>query len=493
MPDSADERIRVLYVDDHGATDGAANAGIAAGIGAASVLERDNERFDLTTAASVEAGMSRLDGATDCVVSGYDLADGTGLDLLRAVRKRSPDLPVVLFTDSGSEAVASDAISAGVTDYIRRDDEPDPIQTLSSRIRTAVERHRMERADAERRADRRRSERRLEAVFEDPKMLVGVLSPSGRLRKANRTAMEFVDADHEELVGQPFHETPWWSDDLREDVRRWIERAAAGEYVEYEADHGHTDDDRRSVSGSIRPVTDESGAVVSLIASARDITERRTHERELQKRNDRLNEVASIVSHDLRSPLNVANGHLAIARDGDDEHLAEVAHALDRMDELVDDLLTLANEGERVSEVEPVDLAATVEDCWRNVSTTEAAPRVDTDRVILADPGQLRHLLENLLGNALRNGGADVTVTVGDLDGGFYVADDGPGIPEADREAVFDSGYSTADEGTGVGLSIVQSIVDAHSWAVTVTESEAGGTRFEITGVECESRTPTPN
>jgi len=482
MPDSADERIHVLYADGHGEPDGTAG-----------VLERDNERFDVTTAASVEGGMTRLDGATDCVVSDYVLSDGTGLDFLRAVRKRSPDLPVILFTGSGSEAVASDAISAGATDYIRRDDERDSLPMLANRIRTAVERHRRARAHAERRADLRRSERRLEAVFEDPKMLVGVLSPDGRLRKANRTAMEFVDADHEELVGQPFHETPWWSDDLRKDVRRWVERAAGGEYVDYEADHGHVDDDRRSVSGTIRPVTDDAGEVVSLIASARDITERRTHERELRKRNERLNEVASIVTHDLRSPLNVANGHLAIAHDGGDAHLAEVAHALDRMDELVGDLLTLAHEGERVSEIGPVDLAAMVEDCWRNVSTTEAAPNVDTDLVIRADPDQLRHLLENLLGNALRHGGADVTVTVGDLDGGFYVADDGPGIPESDRETVFDNGYSTADEGTGVGLSIVQSIVDAHGWIVAVTESDAGGTRFEITGVECESRVPTPN
>jgi PAS domain S-box-containing protein len=480
MPESAGERIDVLCAEEVGAEP-------------AAVIERENDRFDVTAAAGVEEAMARLDGATDCVVAGYDLPDGTGLDLLRAVRERSPDLPFVLFTDAGDEAVASEAISAGVTEYIRRDDAADGYPSLSNSVRTTVERHRERREIAARRTERRRSERRLDAVFEDPKMLVGVLSPDGRLRKANRTAMEFVDADHAELVGEPFPETPWWPDDLRGDVRRWIDRAADGEYVAYEADHGHIGGDRRSVSGTIRPVTDETGAVVSLIASARDITERRAHERELQRRNERLSDVASIVSHDLRSPLNVATGHLAIANDGDDDHLAEVAHALDRMEELVDDLLTLVHEGERVSELEAVDLATTVEDCWRNVSTTERAPTVDTDLVVRADPDQLRHLLENLLGNALRHGGADVTVTVGPLDDGFYVADDGPGIPEADRDTVFDSGYSTAAEGTGFGLSIVQSIVDAHDWSVAVTESEAGGTRFEITGVECPSRTPAPN
>jgi PAS domain S-box-containing protein len=482
MPDSASERIDVLCVDDVGGA-----GGIAA------VLDRDTERFDVTTATSVGAGVARLDGSIDCVVAAYDLADGTGIDLLRAVRRLSPDRPFVLFTDTGSEAIASAAVSAGVTDYIRRSDELDQHPILADRIRTAVERHRAQREGVERRAELRRSERRLEAVFEDPKMLVGVLSPDGRLRKANRTAMSFVDADHAELVGRPFHETPWWTDDVRDDVRGWVERAADGEYVAYEADHGHVEDDRRSVSGTIRPVTNDTGEVVSLIASARDITERRSHERRLRRRNERLNEVASLVSHDLRSPLNVATGHLEAAREGDDDHLTEVAHALDRMGDLVGDLLTLVHEGERVSEVEAVDLAATVEDCWRNVSTTDTRPRIDADRTIRADPDQLQHLLENLLGNALRHGGPDVTVTVGGLDGGFYVADDGPGIPKPERGAVFESGYSTAAEGTGVGLSIVRSVADAHGWSVSVVESRDGGTRFEITGVEREARAPTPN
>jgi PAS domain S-box-containing protein len=475
MPGSANERIDVLCVDEVEGT--------------AAVLRRDTERFGVTAVTSIRKGVAELDGSVDCVVAGYDLPDGTGLDLLRAVRRRAPDLPFILFTDAGSEDIASDAISAGVTDYLRRTDEEDPFPVLANRIRTAVERYRAKRDHAERRAELRRRERRLDAVFEDPKMLVGVLSPDGRLRKANGTAMEFVDADHADLVGQPFHETPWWTDDHRADVREWVERAATGEYVEYEAHHGHVEGERRSVSGTVRPVTNDAGEVVSLIASARDITERRDHERRLRRRNERLNEVASLVSHDLRSPLNVASGHLAMARDDGDGHLDEVAHALERMGDLVGDLLTLVHEGERVSEVETVDLRAAVEDCWRNVSTTESAPRIDADRAIRADPDQLRHLLENLLGNALRHGGPDVTVTVGDLDDGFYVADDGQGIPEPEREAVFESGYSTATEGTGVGLAIVRSIADAHGWSVTVTESETGGTRFEIRGVECEAPT----
>ena len=79
-----------------------------------------------------------------------------------------------------------------------------------------------------------------------------------------------------------------------------------------------------------------------------------------------------------------------------------------------------------------------------------------------------------------------MTVTVGDLPDGFYIEDDGPGIPQADREEVFAAGYSTASAGTGFGLSIVNRVAQAHGWDVRVTDGSDGGARFEITGVDGE-------
>jgi signal transduction histidine kinase len=86
--------------------------------------------------------------------------------------------------------------------------------------------------------------------------------------------------------------------------------------------------------------------------------------------------------------------------------------------------------------------------------------------------------------DSVEHGGPDVTITVGDLADGFYVTDDGPGIPEDDRELVFESGYSTASDGTGFGLSIVERLASAHGWEVRVTDAADGGARFEITGVD---------
>jgi len=72
---------------------------------------------------------------------------------------------------------------------------------------------------------------------------------------------------------------------------------------------------------------------------------------------------------------------------------------------------------------------------------------------------------------------------VGDLDdgAGFYVEDDGPGIQAADREQVFESGYSGRPDGTGLGLAIVREIASAHGWTARITDAAGGGTRFEFT------------
>jgi signal transduction histidine kinase len=110
---------------------------------------------------------------------------------------------------------------------------------------------------------------------------------------------------------------------------------------------------------------------------------------------------------------------------------------------------------------------------------------VECDLAFLADADRLQQLLENLFRNAVEHGGEEVTVQVGALDdaSGFYVADNGVGIPEESQGKVFDSGYSSATDGTGFGLAIVKEIVDAHGWMIRVTENSEGGARFEITGI----------
>jgi signal transduction histidine kinase len=144
------------------------------------------------------------------------------------------------------------------------------------------------------------------------------------------------------------------------------------------------------------------------------------------------------------------------------------------MNALIDDVLTLARQGETVDDPEPVRLDEAATDAWALVDTDDATLDVETGTAVQADPGRLQQLFENVFRNAVDHGGEGVAVRVGDLTGepGFFVADDGPGIPPQDRDSVFDSGYSTSDSGTGLGLSIVRTIAEAHGWEVRATESE---------------------
>jgi signal transduction histidine kinase len=209
----------------------------------------------------------------------------------------------------------------------------------------------------------------------------------------------------------------------------------------------------------------------------------RLRRREAERRSERLEEFAGTVAHDLQNPVHVAAGHLELAREeSDSDHLDEVASAVDRMEAMIDRTLALARSGRVISDTEPVDLAATVDRCWDNVDTADATVSVEATATLLADPDRLAHLFENLFRNAVDHAGDDVAVRVGTLDGGFYVADDGPGIPEAERETLLSA--DRVDTDSGFGLLIVGRIADAHGWAVAVTDSGAGGARFEVTGVE---------
>ncbi|MHC3381136.1 PAS domain S-box protein [Haloarcula sp. H-GB5] len=211
---------------------------------------------------------------------------------------------------------------------------------------------------------------------------------------------------------------------------------------------------------------------------------RASRETELQRQNERLDEFASVVAHDLRNPLSIAIGFLDIVEEtGDLSHVDRIEAAHDRMERLIDDLLTLARGETTVTDTKQVDLKTVTTEAWGYVDTAEATLTVaDTVPTVAGDAGRLTQLFENLFRNAIEHGGEDVTVTVGQLDGrgGFYVADDGDGIPPGKREEVLKHGVTSTKGGTGFGLSIVADIAKAHGWTVRVTESTAGGARFEF-------------
>jgi PAS domain S-box-containing protein len=319
-----------------------------------------------------------------------------------------------------------------------------------------------------------------------------VYDAGGRLVHWNRALGEVFDLSDDELAGMRPTDFFVANDQpkIENAVARAIETGSA--VVEARPD---------TPAGTImfeltgRRLTDEDGQIVGLAGIGRDVTERREREWQLQRQNERLSEFSDVLTHDLRNPLQVAISYLELERvERDTDRLAEVSGVLERIEEIIDDVLLVAREGRAVIEREPVDVAEVARSAWQRMETEGARLETETTRQVEGDAERLVRLFENVYRNALEHGstsnppgaddaiehGGEVRVRVVDIDGGFAIEDDGPGFPTANREELFDPGVSNASEGTGFGLNIVRTLAEAHGWTVSATDATDGGARLEF-------------
>ena len=242
-----------------------------------------------------------------------------------------------------------------------------------------------------------------------------------------------------------------------------------------------TPTDRRICDVHVRllPLADDSFRGTAM--AFHDVTTQAEQERLLERQYEQLERLVETISHDLRNPLLAAQGNLELARESVQQPaLADADAALERLDILIDELVTMARVGRRVREAEDTSLATVTEKAWQPFDSSEASFELVADRTLRGDEPRLVRLFENLFRNAFEHGPDDVTIRVGATDEGFYVADDGDGVPADVRGQIFEHGFTTADDGTGLGLSIVAEIVAAHDWSIEVGDSEAGGARFDV-------------
>lgn len=301
---------------------------------------------------------------------------------------------------------------------------------------------------------------------------VAVTDPDGVLLDVNDRLSDLLGVDPDEVVGNR-------ATAVFEDTSLAHAPPVAGrpdEDVRVELD-GAT----RRFRVSQSPLTDGRDNRVGTATVYTDVTERRQRERELERQNKRLDQFADNLAHDLRNPLAAAHMYAnELERNHDDPDATQVVTSLDRMDRMIENVLTQAREGATVTDPEPVDVDAIARDSWKRLDTKQAQLDVRGDRTVDGDPSRLRRLFENAYRNAVEHAGADATVRVEITDEGFTIADDGPGIPESERARVFDSGYTTRAENTGFGLSIIDALARAHDWRAAVGESADGGVAVRI-------------
>ncbi|WP_439025702.1 PAS domain-containing sensor histidine kinase [Haloarchaeobius sp. DT45] len=335
--------------------------------------------------------------------------------------------------------------------------------------------------------DTRRIEKRHSRLIEESSDLVTVFGEDGTIEYVSPSVRGVLGYEPDAVQGEPVTAFSHEADRERvvTDIETLLEQA--GGSITFEHRLRRADGSWALVESKARNFVDDP-VIGGIAVNSRDVTDRERRERRLEAQNERLDQFTSVVSHDLRNPLGVAQGYLELGQQtGDEAAFEEVTVALGRMERMIDELLTLAREGRTIAETRPVDVERVALDAWRDVSGAMGRIRVDTPGSVTADEARLRELFENLFRNSVEHGSeheetpeSGVVVTVGGTDTGFFVADDGPGIPAAARDQVFEFGHTTTATGTGFGLSIVHRIAEAHDWMVGLTESDGGGVRFEF-------------
>ena len=572
-------------------------------------LERHRSVLTVVDEPNAAAGLDRLDAdQIDCVVSDYEMPGTGGIEFLRQIRDRNESVPFVLYTGQGSEGVASEAIAAGVTEYVQKSSGSEHYELLANRICNAVAKARAEQRVAHERdrirtlfdrlsqpvaevsyADEKPIVRRVNDAFEerfgyDADTLIGDsldayivpeayrteaarinehVRSGGKLearsvtRKTATGTREFLlqSAVYDDGTGgfmiytdvterrerqrglerqrelfrrtQEIADVGAWEYDVetgvstltdqalaihgldpsadltpeqsldfyhpadRPEIREAFEQACeAGESYDLECRLIDANGDERWVRTRGDPQLD-GDSVTRVRGTIQDVTERTRQQLALRRQNERLDRFVDTVSHDLRSPLNVARGRLAEIGDGhpavaDTTAFDAVSRAHERMASLLTDMRRLARGGAPVVDPEPVVLAAVARESWRVVETVDAdlTVAIDDACTVRADDSRLKQIFENLFRNAVEHGAPDVTVRIESHEGGFAVEDDGVGIPATDQESVLEPGYTTTEAGTGFGLRIVEAAVEAHGWSLDVRNGSDGGTRIEVHGVE---------
>lgn len=470
------------------------------------LTEIDQEQWVLTHVERLKVALQYLsDRRFDVVLLDLSLPDSHGLNTLETLQCHAPNIPIVVLTGNDDKELALRAVARGAQDYLVKGQIS--TELIERAIRYAIERKQIVRQLHE-------SERRFRGIFEQTFQLIQLLTPEGIILEVNQTIAALCGIKPEDCIGKPLWEVESFKDSVetQESLRTAIANAAQGQFVRYEVQLRSVEDAVAWMDFSIKPLKDESGKVVVLIAEGRDISDRKLAETEIIKALEQERELnrlksqfVAMVSHEFRNPLTTIRTSADLLQsynhrlneEKKSKYFEQMQTAISSMIQLLDEVLLIGKDDAGKLQYSPAPLDLT--NFCHHLTETLHLGATSSHKINFTSHGEchavemdeflLRHIFTNLLCNAIKYSpdGGNIWFELLYQPGKaiFRIRDEGIGIPLKEQQRLFESFHRCTNvgriKGTGLGLSIVKKCVDLHGGQIEV-ESEVGvGTLFIVT------------
>lgn len=434
----------------------------------------------------------------DIYIVDYVLGEKNGLELIRQAFPNGCNLPIILLTAHGRRDVDEEALALGVTEYFDKADIRLPL--LERAMRYAINNKKIE-------ADLRKSEMLFRSLIQSATDYIQVLNLEGIITRTNQATLRNAGYEEKEIVGHPFANflTPTSKATLQTVFPTIIEQGEGRQELEFL----HKDGSIRYMDCSWSVIRNTVGQYI--VVMQRDVTDRKRNEEALQESLVREKEMSelksrfvSIASHELRSPLSTIQNNIYMlknyahklddtAREG---KLDKISLMVEHISELMQDVLSLNNIETGQSDFNPIPVqldtfCRDIVEEFQNQKEQKHTLKFEYQQPLKAtvDSRLMRQVVTNLLDNAIKYSKPNTNITLSlSLEGNkilLKVIDQGIGIPNDDKDRMFQpfrrAGNVGNTVGSGLGLSIVKQAVDLHGGTITFSSQENVGTTFTVT------------
>jgi PAS domain S-box-containing protein len=479
--------------------------------------------YNVESAASISSAIKKIDKNNfDIILLDLNLPDSSSLNTLTTINKKKPSIPIIVITGDNSNEISSKAISYGAQDYLLKGNYDGYL--LEKSITFAIERKITE-------SNMINKEREFRIMVENVSDIISIIGTEGLILYKNPSVKSQLGYDPIDLIGENIFSFIHPDDKqmLINEYNGLIKKLYSSLVKEYR--FKTKNNSWRILESKFNPILDENGSISCVIINSRDITERKQAEEELKVHRNNLEELIkertfelmysremseaanraksefiANMSHELRTPLNSIIGFSKLMKTGYNpdtyfEYLENIINSGARLLEMINNILDLIkiDAGKIKFEKRPIRIDAILNTCLNIIKTKiETKNRIfeytndDTiNSAILGDESRLEQMFLQLLSNTVKftkdDGVIKINSRINNNSVEVDVTDNGIGIKKELQSQIFDAFYMgetgllREKQGSGVGLSIVKKIIDAHNGSISVKSEEGKGTTFTIT------------